>query len=510
MRYYFLFLVLVLQFAALSQPLDSLYMKQNYSKTEVMIGMRDGVKLYTCIYAPLDKSEKHPILMVRTPYSCAPYGTNRFSSRLYASYWADYVKENYILVMQDVRGKYMSEGTYVDVRPFVENKKNNQDIDEASDTYDAIDWLVKNTPNNNLSVGVFGISYPGFYATMAALCNHPCLKAVSPQAPVTDWFMGEDFHPNGAFALADGFNFYSGFGKPRPQPTTMGRKGFDFPEKDNYHFYLKQGAIKNFAKHMDSIVFWQDLMGHPNYDAWWQSRDARRACKKIQPAMLVVGGAFDAEDCYGAWNLYKAIHAQSPATSAKLVMGPWFHGGWSRGDGANLGNVRFGSKTALYYQKNIETVFFNYYLKGKGAVNTMPAAKIFFSGENTWKDFDAWPPKGLVMKNLYLEAGQKLSWQAPSEQKSMSAYTSDPAKPVPYTEDVHMGRTREYMDDDQRFAARRPDVLVFETGTLNEDLCLGGELLANLKVSLSSTDADFVVKLIDVFPDDFIYDSTVC
>ena len=322
--------------------------------------------------------------------------------------------------------------------------------------------------------------------------------------------MGDDFHHNGAFALADGFNFYSGFGKPRPQPTTMGRKGFDFPEKDNYHFYLKQGAIKNFAKHMDSIVFWQDLMGHPNYDAWWQSRDARRACKKIQPAMLVVGGAFDAEDCYGAWNLYKAIHAQSPATSAKLVMGPWFHGGWSRGDGANLGNVRFGSKTALYYQKNIETVFFNYYLKGKGAVNTMPAAKIFFSGENTWKDFDAWPPKGLVMKNLYLEAGQKLSWQAPSEQKSMSAYTSDPAKPVPYTEDVHMGRTREYMDDDQRFAARRPDVLVFETGTLNEDLCLGGELLANLKVSLSSTDADFVVKLIDVFPDDFIYDSTVC
>ena len=510
MRYSIVLLFLVLRFAALSQPLDTLFMKQNYSKTEVMIAMRDGVKLYTAIYAPIDKSEKHPILMVRTPYSCAPYGSNRFSPRLYASYWAEYVKENYILVMQDVRGKYMSEGEFVDVRPFIENKKNNQDVDEASDTYDAIDWLVKNIPDNNLSVGVFGISYPGFYATMAALSKHPCLKAVSPQAPVTDWFMGDDFHHNGAFALADGFSFYSGFGKPRPKPTTVGRKGFDFPEKDNYHFHLKQGALKNYTKYMDSVVFWQDLMSHPNNDAWWQSRDARRACKKIEPAMMVVGGSFDAEDCFGAWNLFKAIRAQSPATNAALVMGPWFHGGWSRGDGANLGNVRFAAKTALYYQKNIELPFFNYYLKGKGSVKDLAKATIFFSGENNWKKFDAWPPVNSENKTMYFHAQQQLKWEAPQEQKSGSSYISDPNKPVPYTEDVHLGRTREYMSDDQRFAARRPDVLVFETDILDADLCLAGPLTANLKVRITGSDADFVVKVIDVFSDDFSYDSTVC
>ena len=510
MKHLLIFILALSSLLHKAQPLDTLFLKNNYVKSEVMIPMRDGVKLFTAIYAPRDKSEKHPILMVRTPYSCAPYGVGNYSPRLYNSYWTDYIRENYILVVQDVRGKFMSEGNFVDVRPYIENKKNNVDVDEASDTYDAIDWLVRNVPENNLNVGVFGISYPGFYATMAALCGHPCLKAVSPQAPVTDWFMGDDFHHNGAFALADGFNFYSGFGRPRPKPSTMGRKGFDFPEKDNYHFYLSQGALKNFAKHMDSVVFWQDLMSHPDYDAWWQSRDARRACKKIAPAMLVVGGHYDAEDCYGAWNLFKAIKAQSLATSSKLVMGPWFHGGWSRGDGANLGNVRFGSKTSNYYQKNIEVPFFNFYLKGKGSLSNMPTAQIFFSGENTWKNFDAWPPKNTVSKNIYLQEGQQLSWQTPTQKSATSAYVSDPNKPVPYTEDVHLWRTREYMTDDQRFASRRPDVLYFETPVLTEDLCLGGEVKANLKVSLSTSDADFVVKLIDVFPNDFIYDSSAC
>ena len=505
----FLFLLL-LSTQLKSQLLDSVWMRINYTKQEIEIPMRDGIKLFTAIYAPKDQSEPHPILMVRTPYSIAPYGPNVYSPRLYATHWANYLRENYIIVMQDVRGRYMSEGEFMDVRPYLADKRSKRQTDESTDSYDAIEWLVKNVPNNNNKVGVFGISYPGFYSTMAALSNHPALKAVSPQAPVTDWFVGDDFHHNGAFALCDGFSFYSGFGKPRPKPTTQSAKGFDFPVKDNYQFYLKMGALKNYMPLMDSIAFWKDLMNHPNYDEWWQARDARRGCVALKPAMLVVGGTFDAEDCFGAWNLYKAIEKQSPATSNKLVMGPWFHGGWSRGDGSYLGNVRFGSKTAKYYQENIEIPFFNYYLKGKGDANTISEATVFFSGENKWKTFDAWPPAKVEFTTLYLGDKQSLGYTKPINPNSFSSYTSDPYKPVPYTEDVHLGRTREYMDDDQRFASRRPDVLVFETPVLSENLTLAGPILADLKVKLSSTDADFVVKIIDVFPDQFSYDSTVC
>ena len=494
-----------------SQTIDSAWVYNNYTKQEVNITMRDGKKLFTCIYAPKNVAEKHPILMMRTPYSCAPYGNALYSKRLYASYWKEYLKENYVIVIQDVRGRYMSEGEFMDVRPFIENKKTKNDFDEASDTYDAVDWLIKNVSNNNGNVGVFGISYPGFYSTMAALSNHPAIKAVSPQAPVTDWFIGDDFHHNGAFSLMDGFNFYSSFGKPRPKPTPKEEKDFDFPERDNYNFYLKQGALKNFKKLMgDSIKFWNELMEHPNYDAWWKARDARRACKNIKPAMLVVGGTFDAEDCYGAWNLYKAIEKQSPTTNNKLVMGPWFHGGWSRGFGANLGNVRFGTKTSEYYQQNIEIPFFNYYLKNKGDASKIAEANIFFTGENNWKTFDAWPSKRVENTPIYLNQNQTLSFLKPSINNSSSKYTSNPNKPVPYTEDVHLNRTREYMSDDQRFAARRTDVLVFETELLQNDITLAGTIIADLKVMLSTTDADFVVKVIDVFQNDFKYDTSYC
>lgn len=473
--------------------------------------MRDGIKLFTTIYAPIDKSEKHPILMMRTPYSCAPYGAGLFSPRLYAGSWANYVREKYILIMQDVRGRYMSEGNFVDVRPFIANKKTKNDVDEASDSYDAINWLVLHVANNNGNVGVFGVSYPGFYSTMAALSNHPSLKAVSPQAPVTDWFMGDDFHHNGTFALMDGFNFYSGFGRPRPKPTTEHGRGYEIPEKDNYHFFLKKGALKNFSKLLgDSIAFWNDLMKHPNYDAWWKSRDARRACLNIKPAMLIVGGTFDAEDCFGAWNLYKAIEGQSPQTNNKLIMGPWFHGGWSRGDGSSLGNIRFGQKTSPFYQENFELLFFNYYLKGKGDISKLMEATIFYTGENNWRRSESWPPKNVEYTPIYLREKHKLSYDSPRDTNSFSKYISDPDKPVPYTEDIHLNRTREYMDDDQRFASRRTDVLVYETEVLNTDLTLAGPVVADLKVNLSSSDADFVVKVIDVFPDDFKYDTSYC
>lgn len=493
-----------------SQSIDTVWLRQNYTKKEVSIPMRDGVKLFTAIYTPkITYKLKHPILMVRTPYSLAPYG-GKFSPYL-ISHYSKFVKQNYIIVMQDVRGCYMSEGTFVDVRPFIENKKMKNDIDEASDAYDAIDWLLKNVQGNNGNVGVAGISYPGFYTTMAALSEHPALKAVSPQAPVTEWFLGDDFHHNGAFALMDAFSFYSGFGKPRPKPTTQNAAGYPIPEKDNYNFFLKQGAIKNFSKLMgDSIVFWNDLINHPNYDEFWKARDARRPIKNIKAAVLVVGGNFDAEDCYGAYNLYKAIEKQSPSTTNKLAMGPWYHGGWHRSDGGSLGNVRFGSKTSVYYQDNLEFPFFNYYLSGEGDGKNISEATLFFTGENKWRSFEAWPPKNVEYKQIYLGANHTLTFTSPTFANSTSKYVSDPSKPVPYAEGVHLRRTREYMIDDQRFAARRPDVLVYETEILENELTLSGPIVADLKVKLSSTDADFVVKLIDVFPDNFSYDTSVC
>jgi putative CocE/NonD family hydrolase len=500
------FLLLLIGFSAFAQTdQDSAWIKDNYIKKEQYITMRDGIKLFTAIYLPKDKSEKHPILMNRTPYSCAPYGENNWRS-FWTGHWKYYMRENYIIVIQDVRGRWMSEGEFVDIRPFNKNKKGNE-IDEASDTYDAIDWLVKNLENNNGNVGVFGISYPGFYSTMAAASGHPALKAVSPQAPVTEWFLGDDFHHNGAFFQMDGFEFYSSFGKPRPKPTTVGSSGFDFPIKDNYEFYLRNGLPKLMEYMKDSVQFWKDLYAHPNYDDWWKARDARTAMYNIKPAMLEVGGLFDAEDCYGAWNLYKAIEKQNPGTSNKLVMGPWSHGQWGSRDGSSMGNIKFGSNTSIWYQNNIEIPFFNYYLKGKGDDPKIAEATIFFSGANEWKKLEQWPPKETQPLAIYFAADGALSWNPPTTNKpgSISEYISDPAHPVPYTEDVHFSRTREYMTDDQRFASRRPDVLTFQTFPLAEDLTLAGPVTANLKVSITGTDADFVVKIIDVFPEDFKY-----
>lgn len=500
-----LILILSVSFAKAQTDQDSAWIMDHYTKQEFTIPMRDGVKLFTAVYIPNDKSDLHPILMNRTPYSCAPYGKN-FSMRLLKSHWKYYCRENYIIVIQDVRGSWMSEGEFVDVRPFNKNKTGNE-IDEASDTYDAIDWLTKNIPNNNGHVGVFGISYPGFYATMAAASGHPALKAVSPQAPVTDWFMGDDFHHNGAFFQMDGFSFYSGFGKPRPKPTTIGPRGFEFQIRDNYKFYLENPPSRQMKLIGDSVAFWKELYAHPNYDEWWQSRDASRAMFNIKPAMLVVGGLFDAEDCYGAWNLYKAIEKQNPDTHNKIVMGPWYHGQWSSNDGSRLGNIRFGENTSVWYQNNIEIPFFNYYLKNKGDNPKLAEANVFITGENKWKQFEQWPPAETQPREIYLAPDGALSWNLPTYVKkgSFSEYISDPAHPVPYTEDVHFGRTREYMTDDQRFAGRRTDVLSFETDPLTEDLTLAGVLTAKLKVSISGTDADFVVKLFDVFPDDFQY-----
>lgn len=526
------FLLLLVAFCghlfAQTPAADSAYLRDNYTKREVMIPMRDGVKLFTSIYTPKSTAKTYPILMKRTPYSCAPYGENAFPMAFQNRYLT---QSGYIWVFQDVRGKYMSEGDFVDVRPFQENKKlptpvvekkgkkksapvpakTEIAIDEASDTYDTVDWLMKNAANNNSKVGVYGISYPGFYATMAALAGHPAIKAVSPQAPVTDWFMGDDFHHNGAFMMMDGFGFYSGFGKPRPKPTTENAQGFsDWKTPDNYQFYLQAGALPNFAKRygMAEIPFWNDLMSHPDYDAWWQARNPRPHLKNVQPAMLTVGGLFDAEDCFGAWRTYEAIEKQNPAThSNRIVMGPWVHGGWARGSGQRLGNVVFGQPTSEYYQKEVEMPFFEYYLKDNGAMN-LPEALIFETGSNKWTRYDAWPPKDVTPTTFYFQPKGGLSTAPPPNitaalpaSEMHDEYVSDPSKPVPYTENIHLRRTREYMTDDQRFAARRPDVLVYQTPTLTAPLTVTGPVVADIRVSISTSDADFVVKLIDVFPD---------
>lgn len=494
--------------AAAQSANDSVWVQTHYVKKEQYIRMRDGVRLFTTIYQPLDSSEQHPVLMTRTPYSCAPYG-KEMSPRLWDSYWNTYAREGYIIVIQDVRGRWMSEGTFIDIRPFNPDKRG-ADIDEASDTYDTIEWLLQHVPHNNGRVGLFGISYPGFYSTMGALSGHPALKAVSPQAPVTDWFHGDDFHHNGAFFLMDCFGFYTkGFGYPRPHPVSVAPvQQLKLPCADNYQTFLQIGTIPDFTKLTgDSLVFWKELIAHPDYDDWWKARDPRQHVSRVQPAMLVVGGLFDAEDCYGAWNLYKAIEQKKqPSHFNKLVMGPWYHGQWASNDGTRLGHVQFGDNTATWYQEQVEVPFFNYYLKDKGSLAGLPEATIFFTGENRWRQFAAWPSPAVQNKPLYLQSGGTLGWHLPSANtRAWSEYVSDPAHPVPYTADVHYIRTRDYMTDDQRFAARRADVLTFETEPLTAPVTLGGVVTADLSVSVTGTDADFVVKLIDVFPDDFRY-----
>ena len=507
-----LFILCICIFIFLQSPVaqtpfgqDSSWIRNNYTKKELMVPMRDGVKLFTAIYIPKDNSEPHPILLNRTPYSCSPYGENEFRA-FWDNHWKQYMRRNYIIVIQDVRGRWMSEGEFVDVRPYIENKKANE-TDEATDTYDAVDWLIKNIPNNNGKVGTLGISYPGFYATMAALSGHPALVAASPQAPVTDWYMGDDFHHNGAFFMMDGFSFYSSFGKPRPKPTTKGSPGFEFPTRDSYKFYLEAGTTKNLAKLMgDSIYFWQELYKHPDLDDWWKARNVRNFVQNIpqNTATLVVGGLFDAEDCYGAWRTYEAIEKKSKNNN-RILMGPWSHGQWSRGEGNALGNIRFDSNTSWYYQNEIEVPFFIHHLEGKANIDHLAEATIFFTGDNKWRNFQEWPIKNMKMTPLYLHGKEKLLWTAPSSKNNFSEYVSDPAKPVPYTEDVHFRRTNAYMTDDQRFASRRPDVLTFQTEILNEDVTLGGTVIADLFTSLTGTDADFIVKVIDVLPSDFQY-----
>ena len=477
-------------------------LKTRYDKQEVYITMRDGVKLFTSIYTPKNSTAKNPILLDRTPYDIEPGGKDRFN--YFTLIWSRYLDDNYILVFQDVRGRFMSEGCFEDIRPVIPFRKNEKETDESTDTWDTVDWLVKNVQGSNGNVGIFGVSYPGFYSTMGAINAHPAMKAVSPQAPVTAWFIGDDFHHNGAFFLMDCFSFYSTNGHAFHKPTRQGFPGFNYPTPDNYEFYLSLGAIKNISpKYLgDSVKFWNDAFAHPDYDDFWKARDPRQYLKNVKPAVMTVGGWFDAEDLYGTLHTYQAIEKQnSPDTKNTLVMGPWSHGQWSGGNAKNLGNIYWGQDANAYYQK-LEKAFFDFYLKGSGD-GAFPEATIFVTGTNQWKSFTEWPPKNAEQKTLFLQQSGNANYSIPTLKVAYDEYVSDPMKPVPYTEDVHTYRTAEYMTDDQRFASRRPDVMVYQTDVLTEDITIAGPITADLFVSTTGTDADFVVKVIDVYPGDF-------
>ncbi len=418
-----------------------------------------------------------------------------------------FAKEGFIFVMQDVRGRNRSEGTFVNVRPYVPVKNGPKDTDESTDAYDTIDWLVKNIPGNNGNVGVWGISYPGFYAAMAAIDAHPALKAASPQAPTADWFMGDDWRHNGALFLAHTFGFYSGFGHPWIEPGEVKPhmvSEFDRGTPDGYNFFLGLGPLGALDPGLFGLEsgFWKEVLTHDRYDSYWQARNIRPHMKNLRPAMLTVGGWFDAEDLLGPLGVDRALQAQSPQTTKTLVMGPWSHGGWM-GDGEQLGNIRFSAKTAEFFRDNIMLPFFVYYLKPGKEDPKLPRAYVFETGRNQWRKHDAWPPKETVEKTLYFREGGKLAFTPPAAGQKFDEYVSDPAKPVPYTDETSPGMTYSYMTSDQRFAGRRPDVLVYATDPLEEDVTLAGPLDVALHVSTSGTDSDWVVKLVDEYPGNY-------
>jgi putative CocE/NonD family hydrolase len=471
-----------------------------------MIPMRDGVRLFTAVYVPKDTSEKHPILMVRTPYSCRPYGVDEYPRNLGPS--GKFAEERYILVSQDVRGCWMSEGEFVDVRPHLADKRSTSDIDEASDTWDTIDWLVKNVPGNNGRVGQWGISYPGFYTAAGMIDAHPALKASSPQAPLVDWFMGDDWHHNGALQLAHGFNFLVDFGRRRPGPLKQNRRPrFDAGTPDGYQFFLEMGPLREAdAKYMKGrVAFWNHLMQHGTYDEFWQARNLRPHMKNIRHAVMSVGGWYDAENLFGALETYRSVERLSPGADNTIVMGPWSHGGWG-GRGESLGDVSFHANTGEYFRDNIQFPFFERHLNPKERERDEgPEAWMFEAGTNQWREYDSWPPQDVEVKDLYLRAGGKLSFAPPNgddEEPGYDQYWSNPERPVPIMDGTARGMPREYMVADQRYAARRPDVLAYQTEILETDLPVAGPIEVELHVATSGTDADWVVKIIDVYPND--------
>jgi len=490
--------------------------RELYAKREVRIPMRDGVELFTAIYTPRNVTRPFPILLRRTPYSCRPYGADAFPDMPGPSDL--FTDAGYGFAIQDVRGAYMSGGEFVDVRPHDPDKRSAREIDESTDAFDTIDWLVKNVAQCNGAVGMWGISYPGFYAAAGMIDAHPSLRAVSPQAPIADWWW-DDFHHNGALFLPHAFLFLAGFGVPRPAPTTEHGGRFDAGTPDGYEFFGRDSVAELGRRYLKGNVrFWDDLMAHPTYDDFWKARNLLPHLDRVAPAVMTVGGLFDAENLYGPLAIYRAIEKRNPGIQNTLVMGPWVHGGWSRTDGDQLGQARFGSKTGVFYREQIEKPFFDHHLLGAPDPK-LPEAFVFDTGANEWRRFDNWSSRHGA--RLLLGANGRLSVEgilinsspgpvgppsfladASAGDEVLARFTSDPSKPVPHTQSISLGMNKDYMVEDQRFAERRPDVVTFQTEPLAEDTLLRGPLRVALRVSTDGTDADWIVKLVDVFPDD--------
>ncbi len=479
------------------------YVLEHYNKKEYLVPMRDGVKLFTQVYSPVDRSRTYPILFRRTPYGIPPYGENIYRPSLGPS-WL-FAEEGYIFVFQDCRGQFKSEGEFVVMRPHNPAKKNAQDTDESSDTYDTIEWLLKNIPNHNDRVGQWGISYSGWHTVMGMIDAHPALKASSPQASPADMWLGDDFHHNGAFRLMYTFDWLAGSARVRsgPSGTSAGRWSYGTP--DAYKFFMELGPVADADRlyFHKSVPTWNDYMAHGDYDEYWKRQNVLPQLKNIRHAVLHVAGWFDAEDFYGPMNIYRALEANNPVNKSTLVVGPWLHGGWASMDGDVLGNIRFGVKTGVDYREKVELPFFNFYLKDKGTLE-LPEALVFETGSNRWVSYDRWPPKHSGERKLYLRANGSLSFEPPpeSDDRAADSYSSDPRKPVPWSSEIRTTQGHLWMVEDQRFAARRPDVLVYQSDILTEDITIAGPIIASLYVSTTGTDADWIVKLIDVYPSD--------
>ena len=470
--------------------------RSNYSKTEYMIPMRDGTRIYSQIYSPRDQSEKYPIMLSKTPYGVGNYGPDNFRSGLGPS--IEFAKEGFIFVYQDHRGKGQSEGEFIHHPVYIPDKKSPEEIDDSSDTYDSIEWLLNNTRNNG-RVGMWGVSYGGWHTAMGIINAHPALKAASPQGTPGDQFIGDDYHHYGAFRLLYAFTWTSGNARIR------GSDRVTIEGEDAYEFFLKLGPISNVNKNLfkNQVPTWNEFMEHGVYDDYWLSKNVMKDMYNVTFPVLNVVGWFDAEDYYGALNVYYSIEEKNPDNKNILVAGPWSHGGWSRGSGDRLYQLRFDSNTSEYFRTNIQFPFFNYYLKDKGNLN-IPEAQVFITGSNQWRSFDTWPPKEAEIRNLYFHAGGILSFNPPSETSSDSfdSFVSDPDNPVRYTAERRRSQGNRWIIEDQRFASGRPDVLVYESEVLTEDITIAGPIIASLNVSTTGTDADWIVKLIDVYPPD--------
>lgn len=480
---------------------NAFYVRAHYDKAEYMIPMRDGVKLFTIVYTPKDKSLKYPILLFRTPYSVRYYGLKNYHPLLGPS--AEFDRDGYIFVFQDVRGKFKSEGEFQVIKAYIPNKKSPKDVDESSDTYDTIEWLINNIPNHNGRVGQWGISYPGWETVQGMVDAHPALKASSPQASPSDMFIGDDWHHNGAFRLMYAFSWLAHNARLRKGPTEKSGEHFDYGTPWGYKFFLEIGPVSriNELYFHNQVPAWNEFMEHGTYDEYWQKQNALRYLKEIKHPVLNVAGWFDAEDFYGPTSIYYTIEKENPNNKSTLVVGPWLHGGWRRMTGDHLGCIDFASKTSEYFQKKVQYPFFSYYLKDKGNWKA-PEAVVFETGTDVWKTYNQWPPKAVVLRNLYIRQNGKLSFSPPKgdSPNASDSYISDPDKPVPFSTEIRTTQGHLWMIEDQRLAATRPDVLVYQTDVLKKDVTIAGPIIASLYVSTTGSDSDWIVKLIDVYP----------